>query len=67
MIACKLFISIILFVSPWIYEVVEPVVIIWFVKFDVIFGDDDEDGDGADEKDGDDYSDEKDGIWNAEQ
>lgn len=67
MIACKLFISIILFVSPWIYEVVEPVVIIWFVKFDVIFGDDDEDGDGADEKDGDDDSDEKDGIWNAEQ
>ena len=59
MIACKLFISIILFVSPWIYEVVEPVVIIWFIKFDVMFG--------ADDEDGDDDSDEKDGIWNAEQ
>ncbi len=59
MIACKLFISIILFVSPWIYEVVEPVVIIWFVKFDVMFG--------ADDEDGDDDSDEKDGTWNAEQ
>ena len=63
-------IFIIIFLSPWIYDVVEPVVIIWFVKFDEIVvaaADDDDDDNDDEEEDEDDDSDEKDGIWNAAQ